>query len=112
MTPAIKQLQKQKISFQLHQYKHDVNATSYGLEAGEKLAVASNKIFKTLVTMLDDNRLVVAIVPVDKQLNLKAVAKFFKVKQAKIADTKKVETTTGYILGGVSPLGQNNMIIV
>lgn len=110
MTPAIKALENAKVVFSVHQYEHDSNAPSYGLEASEKLGVATEKVFKTLVTSLDSGDLVVAIIPVDKKLNLKAVAKVSKAKKAKMADPLDVERSTGYILGGVSPLGQKKRL--
>lgn len=110
MTPAIKALEKAKVGFSVHQYEHDSNAPSYGLEASEKLGVATEKVFKTLVTNLDSGDLVVAIIPVDQKLNLKAVAKASKAKKAKMADPLDVERATGYVLGGVSPLGQKKRL--
>jgi len=106
MTPAVLLLKKCKIPFELLQYHHDINSTSYGLEAVEKLSLPAEQVFKTLVINTDTQQLVVAIVPVNTQLNLKAVAKSLNVKKASLADAKRVEATTGYILGGVSPLGQ------
>lgn len=106
MTPAVKLLDKLKVSYQLHQYHHDETAQSYGLEAAEKLAVDAEKIFKTLVIETDCKELAVAILPVEKQLNLKRIAKLLSCKKVSMADPKRVQTTTGYVLGGVSPLGQ------
>jgi len=110
MTPAIKQCQQHKIAFQLHQYQHQANASSYGLEAAEKLGIDSSLVFKTLVVELDGSNLAVAIVPVDKQLNFKCLAKALKVKKAKMAQAKHVQASTGYVLGGVSPLGQKKQL--
>lgn len=110
MTPAVNLLDKRKISYQLHQYDHDSSAASYGLEAAEKLNVESKKIYKTLVVETEVSKLAVAIVPVDCQLNLKNVAKALNAKKVKMADPKKVHNTTGYVLGGVSPLGQKKQL--
>ena len=110
MTPAIIQLQKKKISFKTHQYQHDADAPSFGAEAVEKLSLNAAQVFKTLVICTDKQDLVVAIVPVLFKLNLKAIAKVLKVKKAKMADASRVETTTGYVLGGVSPLGQKKSL--
>lgn len=110
MTPAIIQLQKKKISFKTHQYQHDADAPSFGVEAVEKLSLNAAQVFKTLVICTDKQDLVVAIVPVLFKLNLKAIAKVLKVKKAKMADASRVETTTGYVLGGVSPLGQKKSL--
>lgn len=110
MTPATKLLKQKKVSFELLQYQHDVNATSFGMEAVEKLSLAANQVFKTLVVCCDTDQLAVAIVPVNTMLNLKLIAKALKVKKVKMADAKRVETTTGYVLGGVSPLGQKKRL--
>ncbi len=110
MTPAINQLKQQKKTFKIHQYQHDANAQSFGIEAVEKLFLNAEQVFKTLVVCTDTNQLAVAIVPVMFKLNLKAIAKALKVKKAKMADANRVETTTGYVLGGVSPLGQKKSL--
>lgn len=110
MTPAIKLLDKLKVPYKLHQYQHDESALSYGLEAAEKLSIDSMKVFKTLVVETDNNVLAVAIIPVDKQLKLKSMAKSLKCKKVSMADPKRVQKTTGYVLGGVSPLGQKKRL--
>lgn len=110
MTPAIRQLKKKKITFKTHQYQHDANAQSFGIEAVEELSLNAEQVFKTLVICTDTNQLVVAIVPVMFKLNLKSIAKALKVKKVKMADGNRVETTTGYVLGGVSPLGQKKIL--
>jgi len=110
MTPAIKLLDKLKTTYQVHQYIHDEHAVSYGLEAAEKLAIDAKLIFKTIVVETENNQMIVAIIPVEKQLNLKALAKTISCKKIKMADPKKVQTTTGYVLGGVSPLGQKKKL--
>ena len=110
MTPATKQLKKNKISFEILHYQHDTNASSFGLEAVEKLSLDAEQVFKTLVVCCDTDQLVVAIVPVNLKLNLKSLAKTLKVKKVKMADAKRVEASTGYVLGGVSPLGQKKRL--
>jgi len=110
MTPAINQLKQKKKTFNIHQYQHDANAQSFGIEAVEKLSLNAPQVFKTLVICTDTNQLAVAIVPVMFKLNLKLVAKALKVKKVKMADANRVETTTGYVLGGVSPLGQKKAL--
>lgn len=110
MTPAIKQLKQQKKAFKIHQYQHDANAQSFGHEAVEKLSLNAEQVFKTLVICTDTNQLAVAIVPVMFKLNLKAIAKTLKVKKVKMADGNRVEVSTGYVLGGVSPLGQKKSL--
>jgi len=106
MTPAINQLVKHKIRHEVHEYQHDSSASSYGLEAAEKMSVATEKIFKTLVISLDQKTLAVGIVPVESQLSLKKAAKELGGKKAVMADKLVVQRSTGYVLGGVSPLGQ------
>lgn len=110
MTPAINLLKKQNIKHHVHEYEHDARAESFGLEAAEKLSVEASRVFKTLVAETDSQELVVGIVPVDRQLNLKSLAKALKAKKANMADTKKVERSTGYVMGGVSPLGQKKRL--
>jgi len=110
MTPATQQLKKKKIPFEILQYEHDANASSFGTEAVEKLSLDAKQVFKTLVVCCDTDQLAVAIIPVNVKLNLKAIAKVLKVKKVKMADAKRVETTTGYVLGGVSPLGQKKSL--
>lgn len=110
MTPAVKQCQKYQIPFTLHQYHHDENSASYGLEAAEKLFVASERIFKTLVVETENKTLAVAILPVTHQLNLKNMAKSLQCKKVTMAEPKRVQNTTGYVLGGVSPLGQKRRL--
>ena len=110
MTPATKQLEKNNISFETLQYQHDSSASSFGLEAVDKLSLKAEQVFKTLVICCDTDRLAVAIVPVNLKLNLKAIAKTLNVKKVKMADAKRVEASTGYVLGGVSPLGQKKLL--
>jgi len=109
MTPAIIIAEKNKIDFKIHQYKHDKKAPSYGLEAAEKLNVDPLTVFKTLVVEVD-SALVVAVLPVTEQLNLKAVASALKAKKAQMADKNDVLRSSGYVLGGVSPLGQKKRL--
>ena len=106
MTPAIKLAEQHNIHHQVKSYEHDAKCQSYGLEAAEKLAVAPACIYKTLVIKLDGKQLAVAIVPVMASLNLKYIAKALQAKKAVMADANEVQRSTGYILGGVSPLGQ------
>ena len=110
MTPAITCLKKAKIKYELHQYEHDPLANSYGEEAASKLSVSSERVFKTLLVRLDGKELAVAVIPVSRQLNLKLAAAAFRGKKAVMADPKEVERTTGYVLGGVSPLGQKKRL--
>jgi len=114
MTPAIDALKNAGIQFELHEYPHDSKAASYGEEAANCLNIKAERVFKTLIVSGDasDNskQLAVAIVPVSHQLDLKAVAKSINSKKAKMADTTAAQNATGYILGGISPLGQKRRL--
>lgn len=105
MTPATKALDKARIAYQIHEYDHDPKAASYGLEAAEKIGVPAKQVFKTLVVS-DSKALYVGIVPVTGSLDLKQLAKALGVKKLAMADPKQVQSKTGYVLGGVSPIGQ------
>lgn len=109
MTPAINAAKKAKIPFTVHEYEHDPNCASYGLEAAEKLDIDPARVFKTLVADLG-GELVVAIIPVEAMLGLKHLAKAAGAKKAAMADKALVERITGYVLGGVSPLGQKKRL--
>ncbi len=110
MTPAINCVKKAKVKYQLHHYEHDSQASSYGEEAAAKLLVSSDRVFKTLLVSLGGKDLAVAVTPVSRQLNLKLAAAVFGAKKAVMADPKVVERATGYVLGGVSPLGQKKRL--
>ncbi|NQU04091.1 MAG: Cys-tRNA(Pro) deacylase [Syntrophaceae bacterium] len=110
MTPAVNTLKKAKVAFTLHHYEHSPASKSFGEEAALKLNVSQAQIFKTLMVSLDNNELAVSIVPVSGQLNLKACAKSMGSKKAQMADPKKAERSTGYVLGGISPLGQKKQL--
>jgi Cys-tRNA(Pro)/Cys-tRNA(Cys) deacylase len=90
----------------MHKYKHDPKVTNYGLEAADKLNLDANRVYKTLLVELNPKELVVNIIPVNKSLNLKAVASFFKSKNALMADKDEAQKVTGYLLGGISAFGQ------
>ena len=111
MTPAIDLLRKEKIAHAVHEYTHESGAESYGLEAAEKLDIDPDWVFKTLVVQLEPKLLAVALLPVSNQLALKAMARVCKAKRAELADPLVVERTTGYVLGGVSPLGQKKPLM-
>jgi len=105
MTPAVRAAQAAKIAFTLHRYEHDRGADSFGLEAAEKLNVATERVFKTLVAQVDGKQLVLAIVPVAARLDLKKLAAAASGKKAQMAEPAQAERATGYVLGGISPLG-------
>lgn len=110
MTPAINLLKKKKIQHTVLKYQHDPAAASYGLEATEKLGLDPVTVFKTLVVELDKQQWAVCILPVTEKLSMKAAAKAAGAKKAGMAKPEDVERMTGYILGGVSPLGQKKRL--
>ena len=110
MTPGITLAKNAGIAHTIHEYAHDPKHASYGLEAAEKMGVPAAQVFKTLVVELDTKELVVGIVQVSTTLNMKAIARAAGAKRAAMADAGRVQRTTGYILGGVSPLGQKKLL--
>jgi Cys-tRNA(Pro)/Cys-tRNA(Cys) deacylase len=104
MTPAIRLLDKEKVAYTLHTYEHDPKASSYGLEAAEKLGLDTARVFKTLLADVDGT-LVVCVVPVERQLDLRALG-----KRASMAKPEEAERATGYVVGGISPLGQRKRL--
>ena len=108
-TPATVALTQAKVSFDVHAYDHDPSAQSYGTEAAEAMGVATERVFKTLLADVD-GKLVVAVVPVSGQLDLKALASAVGGKKAAMADPAAAERATGYVLGGISPLGQRKKL--
>lgn len=109
-TPAIVAAERAGIRFAVHEYAHDPRAESYGLEAAEALGVAPERVFKTLLAVVDGARLVVAIVPVVAQLDLKALAAAVGGRKAELAKPADAERATGYVVGGISPLGQKRRL--
>jgi Cys-tRNA(Pro)/Cys-tRNA(Cys) deacylase len=110
MTPAIELVKQRGIAHQVHQYHHDPAAASYGLEAAEKLGLLPQQVFKTLVLSLDSKQLAIAVLPVDQLLSMKQLAKALGAKKADMANAADVMRSTGYVLGGVSPLGQKKLL--
>ncbi|MFJ7276282.1 Cys-tRNA(Pro) deacylase [Kitasatospora sp. NPDC098663] len=104
-TPATVALETAAVPFTVHAYEHDPAAASYGGEAAEVLGVAAERVFKTLVADVD-GVLTVGVVPVAGQLDLKALAAAVGGKRAAMADPAAAERSSGYVLGGISPLGQ------
>lgn len=112
MTPGIKLLKKKKIKHTVHSFKHDPNFGAYGDEVVEKLGFPAERVFKTIIVALDGNakNLCGAIVPVTGLTDLKHVAKAAGAKKAAMADPKEAERATGYITGGISPVGHKKRI--
>lgn len=104
MTPAIRLLEAKQISFRVHPYEPDPKADSYGDDAAEKLGVSPERVFKTLIARAEDT-LVMAILPVAGRLDLKTLAAVMDAKKAELADPKSAEKATGYVIGGISPIG-------
>ena len=106
MTPAVDVAKQNKVTYKLHEYFHDTQSKSYGLEASEKLGIDKERVFKTIVVMCNNKSLAVGIIPVSSMLNMKLIAKATDFKKCIMASKLDVERSTGYVLGGVSPLGQ------
>lgn len=110
MTPAIDVVTRDRVKHTVHSYEHDADVDSYGLEASRKLGVEPHRVFKTLVVSLDGEELAVAVLPVDQQLSMKRLARALGAKKAAMAEPAAVQRSTGYVLGGVSPLGQKKRL--
>lgn len=108
-TPATVALTRAGIAFTLRAYDHDPAAESFGLEAAAALGVEPERVLKTLLASVE-GRLVVGIVPVSGQLDLKALASAVGGKRAEMADPQVAERTTGYVVGGISPVGQRKQL--
>jgi len=108
-TPATVALEKAGVTFTVHAYDHDPRSASYGLEAADALGLDPDAVFKTLLAEVD-GELVVAVVPVSGQLDLKALASAVGGKRAAMADPAVAERTTGYVVGGISPIGQRRRL--
>ncbi|PNE41889.1 Cys-tRNA(Pro) deacylase [Streptomyces noursei] len=108
-TPATVALTAAGVPFTVHAYEHDPAAASYGEEAAEALGVSPDQVFKTLLADVDGT-LTVAVVPVSGSLDLKALAAAVGGKRATMADPAAAERSTGYVLGGISPLGQRKRL--
>jgi Cys-tRNA(Pro)/Cys-tRNA(Cys) deacylase len=105
-TPAVQALLQAEVEHRLHEYTFDGAPGQIGIRAAAAMGVAPARVFKTLMVVLDDKELVVAIVAVDRELDLKALAKAAGGKRAAMADVAQAERATGYVKGGISPMGQ------
>jgi Cys-tRNA(Pro)/Cys-tRNA(Cys) deacylase len=103
-TPATRALDQAKVAYAVHAYEHDPRAESYALEAATALGLDPGRVFKTLIVDRD-GELTVAIVPAAAQLDLRSLG-----KRAAMAPTQKAERATGYVAGGISPLGQRRAL--
>jgi Cys-tRNA(Pro)/Cys-tRNA(Cys) deacylase len=108
-TPATTALTAAGAAFTVHDYDHDPRAGSYGEEAAAAMGISPDRVFKTLLAEVDDT-LTVAVVPVAGQLDLKALARAVGGRKAEMADPKAAERATGYVVGGISPLGQKRLL--
>lgn len=108
-TPATTALTRAGIEFAVHPYHHDPSAPSYGLEAAAALGVPAEQVFKTLLVETERG-LGVGVVPVSASLDLKALAVALGTKKAVMAQPRDAERSTGYVLGGISPIGQRRVL--
>jgi Cys-tRNA(Pro)/Cys-tRNA(Cys) deacylase len=111
-TTATLVLERAKIPFTLHEYEHDPRAGSYGLEASDALGVPPDRVFKTLVAAVDGGSLAVGVIPVHRYLDLKGLAAAVGGKKAVLAEVAAAERATGYVTGGISPVGQKKRLPV
>lgn len=112
MTPAILLVRKSGVPHDVLEYTHDPGAASYGREAVDLLGLDADAVFKTLVADVEGKGLVCGVVPVGSMLDLKALADALGGRRAKMADAADAERATGYVLGGISPLGQRKQLPV
>jgi Cys-tRNA(Pro)/Cys-tRNA(Cys) deacylase len=110
MTPAITAARRAGIAFDVLEYPHDERERAYGAEAARRLGLPAEAVFKTLIAKVDGRTLVAALVPVSKNLDLKALAAAVGGKRAEMADAAEAERATGYVVGGISPLGQRRAL--
>lgn len=109
MTPAIRELEAQGVTFTLHEYERGGSLHDFGREAAAKLGLDPDQVFKTLLVTAD-GRQAVAVVPVSGKLALKAVAKALGAKHVEMCDPAVAERITGYVRGGISPFGQKRRL--
>ncbi len=112
MTPALKLLKKNKLTYKVLEYKHDPQCSSYGEEAFKVLGLDPSRVFKTLIfkNIKKPSTFYTAVIPVKSKLSLKLAAKAVKVKKVEMALVKEAENITGYKTGGISPFGQKKKL--
>jgi Cys-tRNA(Pro)/Cys-tRNA(Cys) deacylase len=110
VTPALHAADRAGLAYEVLEYTHRADAESYGLEAAAALNLPPDVVFKTLVAKVDGRSLVVALVPVSRELDLKALAAAVGGKRAEMAPKVEAERATGYVIGGISPLGQRRQL--
>jgi len=111
MTPAINLLEASGVAYSVHEYERGEELKDFGREAAESLGLPFDQVFKTLVVDLDDGRgLAVAVLPVSCLLSMKLVAAALGAKRAAMADQRAAERSSGYVVGGISPLGQKRVL--
>ncbi|MFI2709864.1 Cys-tRNA(Pro) deacylase [Micromonospora sp. NPDC018662] len=108
-TPATALLTRRKVAYRTHPYDVSPDAPNYGALVAAALGVPPARVFKSLVTNVD-GALTVAVVPVTGELDLKALAAAVGGKRAALADRAVAERATGYVRGGISPLGQRRTL--
>jgi Cys-tRNA(Pro)/Cys-tRNA(Cys) deacylase len=112
MTPAILSARRAGIEVSIHEYVYDSSAPSVGIDAATKLGIQPELVYKTLVVALDRQRMAVAVLPIERSLDAKAVAELFGAKRAELADPAAAERATGYVIGAISPIGQRKRLPV
>jgi Cys-tRNA(Pro)/Cys-tRNA(Cys) deacylase len=110
VTQAVRAMEQAGLGFKLLEYDYDPDADAIGLQAAEALGRNPATVFKTLIVVLDGGELICAVIPSDTRLDPKAIAAAAGAKKAELADPKKAERSTGYVVGGISPLGQRKRL--
>jgi Cys-tRNA(Pro)/Cys-tRNA(Cys) deacylase len=110
MTPAVRALERAGVAFELLEYDYDPAADEIGMQAAQALGRPASTVFKTLIVALDSGELVCALIASDARLNPKAIASAAGARKADLADPKKAERSTGYVVGGISPFGQRKRL--
>jgi Cys-tRNA(Pro)/Cys-tRNA(Cys) deacylase len=111
-TPAIAAVEAAGLGYRLHAYDVDPSQDEYGVAVAHALGVDAGRVYKTLVAKLDGRDLVCAVVPAERRLDEKALARAVGARQAELADRSEAERKTGYVRGGISPLGQRQQLPV